>query len=489
MSIDLNNEEYDLPSPIEARQMLWELADLTWKLDSNQVQLRNSYINSNGRLIVWAASRRIGKSYTLCTLAIEMCLKKKNAEVKYLADTQKNVKDIIRPLMQELCADAPDHIRPIEKKADGIWFFPSTGSRIKIMGCDGGRAQSARGGNSDLCIIDEAGFVDDLSNIVKNILNPTMIMTKGKLVMASTPPMSIGHEFIMFLNRAKIAGSFVRKTIYDNPRLTPDDVERIANEDCDGKDTDTFKREYLAELIPDSDMSIVPEFTEDLQKIIIKDWKKPGYYHNYVAMDVGARDLTVVLFAYIDFKEGKLIIEDEYTITGKDFTTEKLAKEIKLKEKLRFSDPFTSELVEPHKRVSDNNLLLLQDLRSVYGINFRPTDKAEADAALNNMRILLGNKKIIIHPRCKTLIAHLSTGYWNKQKTKFARSGNRGDGHFDAIDSLKYLVRNVDFNKNPYPSNYGGPSNRDGFFKNGNPANNQPDKAFMNKLMNIKIKD
>lgn len=482
----MHTEEIEiLPTPTEARDQLWKLGNLDWLLDSNQLQLKENYLNSPSRTLVWAASRRLGKSYTLCVLAIEKCLSKNNAIVKYLASTQKDVRDIIRPLMRELIASAPDDIRPVEKKAEGIWYFPSTGSHIKILGCDGGKADSARGSNSDLCLIDEAGFVDELKYIVRSVLKPTMILTKGKIILASTPPKSPSHEFVVFMNQAILDGSFTRKTIFDNPRLTPADIKEIAEEDCDGMETTDFKREYLAQVVVDKDSAIVPEFDE-VENEIVKEWTKPPFYNAYVSMDVGAKDLTVVLFGYHDFKSNKLIIEDEYVVTGKEFTTDRLAREIKAKEKILFKDEFTYETKEPYKRVSDNNLILINDLQRMHGLMFRPTRKDDADAALNNMRILIGSKQIIINPRCKVLISHLKAGIWDKSKTKFARSALKF-GHFDAIDSLKYMVRNVNFQANPFPHNYGKPSGENTFYTAGKPSNNSNEEMF-NRIMNIKKK-
>lgn len=482
-----NLDEYDLPTPETARDMLWEMGDLTFRLDENQIQLRDSYLNSKSKNVVWACSRRIGKSYTLCVIAIEKCLSKRNATVCYLASTQKDVRNIIRPLMRQLTADAPESIRPIEKKAEGIWFFPSTGSQIKIMGCDGGRADSARGSDSDLCLIDEAGFVDDLEYIIKSILNPTTLLTKGKIILASTPPKTPTHEFVVFMNQAKIDGSFVRKTIYDNPRLTQDDIRQVAEDDCGGIDTISFRREYLAEVIPDDDMMIVPEFKKELQPEIVRAYVRPPFYDNYVAMDVGSKDLTVVLFAYYDFKAAKLIIEDEYVVTGKEFTTDVLAKNIRLKEAEHFTDKFTGELIKPRKRVSDNELLLINDLYRTHKLLFLATKKDDAESALNNLRVSIANKSIIINPRCKVLISHLEAGVWNKQKTSFARSGLKY-GHFDAIDTLKYLVRNVDFTHNPYPQGYNFPNKNDAFYYKGGPNRPSKEDDMVYKMMNIKTK-
>lgn len=484
MNENFNPANYDI-SPEEARKILWDRGNLTFKLDSNQVQLRQSYLAATTKNVVWACARRLGKSYTLCVIGIEKCLQQKNAKVKYLAPTQKMVRTIIRPLMRQLTADAPDHLRPKENKAEGIWYFPSTGSQIQIVGCDGGNAESARGSDSDLCIVDEAGFVDDLEYIVKSILNPTMLLTKGKTILASTPPKSPTHEFVVFMSQAKQDGSFIKKTIYDNPRISPDDIRKVAEEDCGGVDTIAFRREYLAEVVVDDDSAIIPEFKKEIRDEIVREWKRPAFYDCYTAMDLGINDLTVILFAYYDFKAGKLIVEDEYVVNGKSCTTANLAQNVVAKEKRNFADPFTGEIPRP-TRVSDNNLQVINDLQVTYGINFSPTEKREAEVALNNVRVLIASKRIIINPRCITLINHLEAGVWNKQKTSFARSGLKF-GHFDAIDSLKYLVRNVDFNKNPYPANFGLPAGSSAFYPKGLPKSNK--EEAIRKIMNIKSKN
>lgn len=480
--IDLS--QYDI-TPEFARELLWGRGNLTFKLDDNQLQLRDAYLNAKTTTVVWSCARRLGKSYTLCVIAIEKCLTQKNAKVKYLAPTQKMVRTIIRPLMRQLTADAPDHIRPKENKAEGIWYFPTTGSQIQIVGCDGGNAESARGSDSDLCMIDEAGFVEDLNYIVGSVLNPTMLLTDGKTILASTPPKSPTHEFVLFMNQAKEDGSFIQKTIYDNPRITPEKIRKVAEEDCGGIDTIAFKREYLAQVVVDDDSAIIPEFNKEIKAQIVQEWKRPGFYTAYTAMDLGMSDLTVILFAYYDFKAQKLVVEDEFVVNGKECTTENIAKNIVIKEKSNFTDPFTGEVAKSH-RYSDNNLQVINDLQRTYGIPFVATEKREAEIALNNVRVLIAAKKIIINPRCRVLISHLEAGVWNKQKTSFARSGTKF-GHFDAIDSLKYLVRNVDFNRNPFPAGYGLASGPNAFYPKGKPKSDS-EAAFM-KILNLKTKN
>jgi hypothetical protein len=75
--------------------------------------------------------------------------------------------------------------------------------------------------------------------------------------------------------------------------------------------------------------------------------------------------------------------------------------------------------------------------------------KDDADAALNALRFRIQRRQVKVARKCTTVIAHLRNAIWNKAKTSFERSGQFG--HFDAVDACKYLVRHVDWDKNPYP--------------------------------------
>lgn len=104
----------------------------------------------------------------------------------------------------------------------------------------------------------------------------------------------------------------------------------------------------------------------------------------------------------------------------------------------------------------NNNIILLNDLRSDHGLSFIPTRKDNKQAAINKARTLIQDRNIIIHPRCLTLISHLKSGRWadhlkNGYK-EFAKDAE--GGHYDTLDAFIYLVRNFVSGKNPYPKNY-----------------------------------
>jgi hypothetical protein len=435
----------------EAVRKLWELGHLHWKLDPNQLGIYSQLKGMGQKVQVLSASRRMGKSFLLTLMAMEYCLQNKNSVVKYVAPEGKMIKRDIRPIVRTITEDCPKELKPTFNSQDNIFYFPN-GSELQLAGSDNGSADSLRGGSSVLCIVDEAGFCSDLDYLVKSILIPTTLTTKGKVILSSTPPREPGHDFEEFKRQAEINKSLITRTVYDNPRITEEDLKEIIASYPMGKEDIQFKREYECVFLISQEDAVVPEFTQELRESIVTEWKRPSFYDVYVGMDIGFKDLTFGLVAYYDFKNGKLIIEDEYVLNGKSMTTDKLAETIRAVEANNFTDPVTNEVRSPYLRVCDNNLILINDLDRMHGIRFSPADKDEANAALNNLRMWLQQKRIIINPKCTNLIAHLANATWNRARTSYIRA--EGYGHFDGVDALKYLVRHVKQNKNPYPAGY-----------------------------------
>lgn len=435
----------------KAVSALWRKAILHWKLDKNQLEMYKFARETNHKIIVIGSSRQLGKSFYLTTLAIEECLRTPFAIVKFIAPKVKDIRRIIAPLIREITADCPPDLRPDFKTQEHVFRFKN-GSEIQLAGTDNGHAESIRGNKAHLCIIDEAGFCDNLDYIVNSILIPTTTTTGGKIIMASTPSKSPDHDFMHFLKQAELEGRYVKKTIYDNPRLTTEDIDRLA-EALGGKDSVDFKREYLVEMITSEDDAVVPEFKKELQEKIVREVKKPPFYDAYVSMDIGGADFTAVLFAYYDFLAGTVVVEDELLLNGKMALTDNIAAQIRSKEAALWVNKYTGEPKPPALRVADNNnIILVNDLAHKHQLAFTPTLKDNKDAALNNMRMLLRSERIIIHPRCKSLIYHLEGAVWNKERSKYQRSADKG--HFDLVDAMVYLCRNINFHKNPYPANF-----------------------------------
>jgi hypothetical protein len=131
--------------------------------------------------------------------------------------------------------------------------------------------------------------------------------------------------------------------------------------------------------------------------------------------------------------------------------TEILANTIKEKEKLLWGNPLTGEIKKPFIRAADNNLQIIQDMSMLHGLDFLATEKHNKEGSMNAARVMINDRKVIIHPRCVNLINHLKFAQWDKHRRDFRRSSVYG--HYDALAALVYLIRNVVYSKNPFPKN------------------------------------
>lgn len=445
----------------EAVEALWRKGVLIWKLDSSQKQFYRIFKDTKAQKVVLNCSRQIGKSYTLCVIAVEQCISNPNTIVKYAAPTKGMVRKIIKPTLRKLFEDCPKDLKPEYNSHENVYRF-ANGSELHVEGVENGNGENLRGSASHLNIVDEAGFISDLDYIVNDVMLPMTLTTKGRIMIASTPPKTPGHDFIKYIREAQFHGTYLKKTILEyiedvkndpphfKDRVTQEMVD-IIKESSGGQNSDTWRREYMCEILIDQQAAIIPEFNDTLETKIVKEWPRPPRYDSYTSLDLGYRDLHGALFAYYDFRTAKLIIEDEYLIAGRLTNSQSLARDIRAIEEKQWKDPYGT-FKEPYIRIADDDMLTLNDLSTLHGIHFLPTRKDNKDAAINELRIKLGNENIIINPRCKNLIHHLKTGVWDKSRKSFARSPDAG--HFDLIDALIYLVRNVQWSKNPYPAGW-----------------------------------
>lgn len=438
-----------------AIEQLWRRAHLSWLLAPEQKILYELFHNNPAKIQTWLLSRRFGKTYSLCVLAIEYCLKNPRSIIKYVAPTNKQVERFIRPIITEILEKGcPSDIKPEYNKKDSIYFFPN-GSEIQLCGAENGNIDSIRGGFAHIAIVDESQDVSGLKYAINSVLLPTTLTTRGKVLMAGTPPQDSDHEFIELIEKAEADKTLIIKTIYDNSRLTKEDIQ-LQIEAMGGEDSEGFQREYLCKIIKSKDRSVVPEATPEKMAAIVKDWIKPAFYDSYTSMDIGLSDWTVVLFGYYDFRSDKVIIEDELVAYGQEMYLPILAKDIEEKEKSLWTNQQTYEFRKPKKRVSDHNLIAINEIKkfSQYRLLFDLADKNDKHASLNNLRTLLGSNKIIIHPRCETLIRHLKNVKWKSINNKDTYARCPFGSHYDGVDALAYMLRAIDFKNNPYPKNY-----------------------------------
>jgi len=447
----------------QAIAQLWEAGDLSYKLRGVQLDMRDAVYNSKGRRTIFLCSRRLGKSYTASLIATETCLREPNQIVKFLLPKKKDAKEIASSHMRLILKDCPHHLKPEWKEADKRFVFPN-GSEIQMAGTDGGSAESVRGTEAHLILMDEAGFMvsEDFDYIVKSILLPTTLTTNGKIIMMSTPSKDPSHPFMTdYVASAREKDNLVEYDIHSNPNITPEIMAEMLEEYPLGEEDPNYQREYLLRTNVANSLMVVPEWY-DIKEDIVRESERPVYCDNYVSIDPAVTDGTGIIFGYYDFLRDKLVIEDELFLQydNRSLTTDDIASGIIRKENNLFTNPYTGEVNTPYMRVSDDNApLLLNDLDRTYGLKFRITKKRGKEDRINELRIMMKRGKIEINPRCRILIEHIRTAKWKPNRKEFIR--NKGDmskgikpNHSDLLDALVYLVRNFHPHRNPYPEDY-----------------------------------
>lgn len=462
---DISFIEYGDLEIREARNRLWEQGCLVWKLSKTQKEIYDFYHGVLDKIVVINASRRLGKTFALIIIMMEQCLQKPNSHVSFLQPEVKMIRNNIRPIFDEILFDCPRHLAPEYSTQDATYRFPN-GSQIRLAGTDNKNYDKLRGGKSHLAVIDEAGFCSDLELIINYILIPMSTTTKGRIILSSTTPPKPDHEFIKYMRTAETQGRLIRRTIWDavkndvdsthEHRLTKEIVAEITGALRGGEDSDSFKTEYLCKVNKNSDNSVVPEFTEDVQKDTITEWPKPVFCDKYVAMDIGFSDMTAILFGFYDWDNAVLVIQDEIVVKGSVVNSKDISEMIRKKEEELWYNSKTGEVESPFIRVADNNLIFLNDLAVNYKMIFMATDKNKKEQWLNKMRIMISERRIIISPKCKNLISHLESATWNNTHTEYLEGGDSKElkHHYDCVDALLYLTRNLIEGRNPYPPNY-----------------------------------
>ncbi len=426
----------------------WREGDLSYKLAWKVQQKMAALLESPGSLKkILNCSRRLRKSTTALIKSIEIGRKRKRAQIRFAAPTQKMLRKIVHPLVGLITNDAPTALKPIWKSQDGLYFFPGTESELHIAGVNNGHEDDLRGTAADLCVVDEAQLITNLRYVVDDVLMPQLITTEGPLWMLLTPPKTPVHECVGYVMEAQAMGanSYAEYDIHQS-EYTQDVVDRFCKE-AGGKESTTWMREYLCKFVVDKNFAVVPEWSDLFVKEYVPD-EYFKFYLKYAGMDIGVRDLTVIIFGVYDFKQAKLFIQDEIVFTGPEMTTEKVAQGIKSKEKDLWKE------LKPTLRISDNNnLILLQDLGLLHAIHFAPTTKDTLEAMVNNLRLWVSSGRIQVSPKCTQTIGSLKYGVWDDKRKQFERSV--AYGHFDALAALIYLVRYVDTATNPIPPDYG----------------------------------
>jgi hypothetical protein len=428
--------------------------DAIWDCITDEDPLHTSHTISS--------ARQLGKSFTEVVVAVEYCLRYPKSTVLFAAPKKSQATEIIHgETYFRVFETCPDSLKP--KIKDSIILFPN-GSRIRVGHTDNGGFDDLRGGAAHLLILDEAGFMSHLDIGILPALQPMLSSTRGKTLFSSTPPPSLEHPYVEIHRRHLEKGYVSQFTIFDNKSLQDADIikayEETGSKCANGEyiPSTRFRREYLAEFVMEGSIQLAPDWDDEFIAVSEPN-RYHQYHHRYISMDPGTTDFNAGLLGYYDHENQHLQILDEWTYQGQTLNSEVLSTGIKTK----IEDNFGT--IPVYRMISDNNNLhLLADLKTIYGLPFVGTTKtrlennraAQEEGMVTKVNNWLRQGRISIHPRCEMLIGNLRYGTWEEvgqNKRQFARS--KVYGHYDHFAALVYLVRNIDERTNPVPHTFG----------------------------------
>ena len=388
-------------------------------------------------------SRKIGKTFGLMARADKKSRQVPGWITRFAYPTAKQGKTIIAPIMEEMQEDCPADLRWVNREQqDACWMLPHTGARMYLAGTDDATAiDHLRGPKSNLNILDEVTvFSSNLKRLLDSVLWPQTLTTGGLTLMAGTAPQSLDHPSMEQLERARRSGRLYVKTIFDNSRLTQEDVYSICTEsnplsDHDEimeilagkrKGTPMWEREFLCKLVPDDGARVCPEF-DALQHVGVTEQA----YHDlkFVFIDPGhTKDFFGVTFASMDFSGQTLHVHAEYAALRKNTDTIRLSL-MEIERKLGWVNQRVTRYIDQtsHQQATDFN-------SKGYRVVLAPKSPGKGQLVVE-MRNLFLHNRIRISPRCGMLIEQLTNGVWsNTLKEDFKRFPSLG--HLDVLDSL-----------------------------------------------------
>jgi hypothetical protein len=466
-----------------AREVGGRAGDLSYLLHEGQLEALECMGSSKRRRFLMNVGRRWGKSRLMCVIAVWVMLlrmlwrrgatrealcavaptwlvdaamrTKRKARVLYAAPTGDMIAEFVAPHMELLIEHCPVDFGL--KLFDGEYVMVD-GDRIVMKGCeDKKKANRLRGSEADLAIVDEWGSIPILGYVVKSVIGFQLIETRGRMLMPSTPPEEADHPGIAFLEEAQAYGAYYHAETEDAPHITQEMIDEIIVE-CGGKDTVDYMREARAMIVRDPQLVVLPEFGEHLVGVT----ERPPYFLPCIIGDMGFTDWAVILFGYYHWVEARYVIERE--VGGQRVSSDDLD------EMLRATADELWPGMKIHRRRLDSTPRERDDLNNEKWQSEAAEDGADMHwgsvsrdggngkgrmrSLANHARIECKNERLLVHPSCKTAIAHMTHARWNTARDSFVRVHDENGEpihHYDGCAAGLYFLRDCDATTNPWP--------------------------------------
>ena len=426
-----------------ARSTLWGLGLVApWYLRPSQFEVYELLMRERYPFV--QAGRRWGKTTTILSFVLEQLRANPGWICRWVFPEKKTARTVIAEEMEKIQADCPDELKFRWQSTDSVYIGPrirGRRSKIFLYGVDKDKGKSLRGEASHIVVADEYGFWSDPS-VIRRVLRPTTLTTRGKIIFASTPSEDLDHPYYQEREKAQRKGRFIQKTIHDNESLSLEDIQNEM-EEAGGEQSETWRREYLCGDVANPTLLVCPEWSDSLN-VVPDDYPRPEFFDAYIGGDHGVDDNTAGLVGYYDCLKDEIVIEAEHVASGK--TTRDHCDAMKVLELQTWGVG-----VKPFMRVWDAPEQVLVDMNALYGYWAHRPEKDQKHASIHFFRQQVRLGKFKVKARCQHTIRNIKYGRWKDEKRMdFQRTEQLG--HLDAFAAAVYFNRSVDRSHSPWPA-------------------------------------
>lgn len=385
---------------------------------------QKQFIESDKRFKLLNWGRRTGKT-TAIAYEILTCLWNKEGTVSYYAPTFSDARDIgwviFKEVLEPITVSTNESLLEITVKNS-----KGTTSKLKLTGWEAVKNRDkGRGVENQMVVLDECAFYPAFKEKFSKVIEPTLLTSKGSLVIASTP-----NGYNHFWEMSKQAEQsddwlYIHATSYDNPFNDPKELERLKKE----KSEDSFAQEYLADFRKLEGL-VYKEF--DINRHVLKDVPQDLFEPN-AGLDFGYRVPTGIVIVKRD-SEGRYFVTQEWYRTEK--TNAEVIEYAKTLDAIAwYPDPAEPDRIEEMRRA---------------GMNVKEVNK-DVSKGIDAVRNLFKNNRLFILADCENLIWELQNYRYHDGTEKVIKENDH------LVDALRYVLfmingisvrRNTQFQQN-----------------------------------------
>lgn len=382
-------------------------------------QKQSEFIQSTKRYKLLNWGRRSGKTHVVGYEIYITLWTIDNALVSYYAPTRDDARSIswehFKELLKDITIKTNESLLEIETKNKH-----GTKSLLRLAGWEAVKNRDkGRGVGNHLVVLDEAAFFPVFTEKFDKVIEPTLLTTKGRLIITSTPN-GFNHFYDLALTAQKDEEWFYsHATSYDNPFNDPAELERLRK----AKTEDSFAQEYLADF-------------RKLEGLVYKDFDRNRHvfddlttrrpvYQVYVGVDFGFVNPTAILKIEHD-------TDSHFWVTREWYHREKLMPEI-----IQVARSFGGNSYYPDHAEADR----IEEMRRA-GLNIHEISK-DVEAGISSVQTLIRQGRLHVHKDCVNLIHEFETYRYPDQTVDGNLSETPVKDNDHALDALRYVLHMV----------------------------------------------